>query len=68
LLQLVMQDGKPVNAPVPVLEVAAYANERLSRLTEEYKRFENPHIYKVGVSKQLLDLRAELRNKYKKDL
>ncbi|MER2999115.1 nicotinate phosphoribosyltransferase [Pontibacter populi] len=67
LLQLVMQNGEPTNAPTPVTDVAAYATERLSKLTDEYKRFENPHIYKVGVSKQLLDLRTELRSKYKKE-
>ncbi|MBC5774204.1 nicotinate phosphoribosyltransferase [Pontibacter sp. KCTC 32443] len=67
LLQPVMKDGKPTAASPSVLEVADYATERLGKLTEEYKRFENPHIYKVGVSKPLYDLRATLRSKYKKD-
>ncbi|NEM96665.1 nicotinate phosphoribosyltransferase [Pontibacter burrus] len=67
LLQPVMQHGSLLMKPTPILEVADYAASRLSRLTDEYKRFENPHIYKVGLSKKLYDLRTELRNKYKKD-
>lgn len=67
LLHPVMQHGSLLTKPTPILEVADYAASRLSRLTDEYKRFENPHIYKVGVSKKLYDLRTELRNKYKKD-
>ncbi|HEY4652193.1 MAG TPA: nicotinate phosphoribosyltransferase [Pontibacter sp.] len=67
LLQPVMQHGELTVTPTPILEVADYAAERLSKLTVEYKRFENPHIYKVGVSKKLYNLRGELRNKYKKD-
>ncbi len=67
LLQPVMKNGELLHTPTPVLDVAAYATERLSKLTEEYKRFENPHVYKVGVSKALLDLRNTLRSKYKKD-
>jgi len=47
-------------------EIADYTQKRLSLLPAEYKRFENPHIYKVGISKKLLQLRDALRNQYKK--
>ncbi|MEJ8757880.1 nicotinate phosphoribosyltransferase [Pontibacter sp. H259] len=67
LLQPVMQNGELTVTPTPILEVAQYAAKRLSKLTDEYKRFENPHIYKVGVSKKLYDLRTELRSKHKKN-
>lgn len=36
----------------------------LSLLPVEYKRFENPHIYKVGVSEKLLNLRDTLRSRF----
>ena len=47
-------------------DITAYAKERLMLLPPEYKRFENPHIYKVGISENLLQLRNELRAHYKK--
>jgi len=61
LLQLVMEEGEP-SWPEPTLsEIAAYCRSRLDLLPAEYKRFENPHHYKVGLSKRLLQLRDETR-------
>jgi len=66
LLQKVMSNGKR-SMPQPSLnEIAAYAQKRLSLLPAEYKRFENPHLYKVGISEKLMELRDTLRNQYKK--
>lgn len=36
------------------------AAERLSMLPEEHKRFDFPHIYKVGISKKLMQLQTEI--------
>jgi nicotinate phosphoribosyltransferase len=66
LLQKVMSDGKRVMPQPPLNEIAKYAQKRLSLLPAEYKRFENPHLYKVGISKKLMELRDSLRNQYKK--
>jgi nicotinate phosphoribosyltransferase len=66
LLQKVIEKGKIISSPYSLKDSAAYAKERLSLLPSEYKRFENPHSYKVGVSKKLLELRDHLRNRYKK--
>jgi nicotinate phosphoribosyltransferase len=67
LLQKVMEHGKRT-MPAPTLhDIAAYAQQRLHLLPIEYKRFDNPHIYKVGVSKKLLALRDQLRNAHKKN-
>ena len=66
LLQKVMSEGKRVMAQPSLNEIADYAQKRLSLLPAEYKRFENPHIYKVGISKKLLQMRDALRNQYKK--
>ncbi len=65
LLQKVMENGI-LTSQVPSLhDIACYASLRLERLPEEYKRFENPHIYKVGISKNLLNLRDQLKNRHK---
>jgi len=66
LLQKVMSEGKRLMVQPSLNEIADYTQKRLSHLPAEYKRFENPHIYKVGISKKLLQLRDALRNQYKK--
>lgn len=60
LERVVMENGQPAFSVRPVSEIAKYAEERLSRLQPEHKRFENPHVYKVGVSPSLLHLRSRL--------
>jgi len=40
-----------------------YLMSRVSLLPSEHKRFIMPHIYKVGISKELLEARDQLRNK-----
>jgi nicotinate phosphoribosyltransferase len=64
LLNKVMSDGRK-SAPGPSLkEISEYRAHRLSLLPKEYKRFENPHVYKVGISSQLKAQRDDLRKKY----
>jgi len=48
-----------------VQEIAAYKKQRFKLLQPEYKRFDNPHIYKVGISTRLLKTRDNLMNKLK---
>lgn len=60
LLHKVMGNGKRLLPAAPLSEIRAYACERLGLLPAEYKRFENPHVYKVGISKKLSDLRNNL--------
>ncbi|WP_176466278.1 nicotinate phosphoribosyltransferase [Aliifodinibius salipaludis] len=65
LLSKVMQDGElTIDIPTPK-ESATYAKKRLAKLIPEHKRFDNPHIYKVGISKKLMDLRDNLTQKMK---
>lgn len=68
LLHPVMENGRRVKAPKSVVEIAEFSRSRVAQLPEEYKRFENPHIYKVGLSSQLNDLRNDLINSYKERL
>jgi nicotinate phosphoribosyltransferase len=60
LLVTVMEDGRRRFEPETVDRIAAFARERLELLPVEHKRFENPHIYKVGLSERLADLRNGL--------
>ena len=57
-----MDEGKRLSASQTPYEIAAYVQERLALLPDEHKRFEYPHIYKVGASKALLDVRDKLVN------
>ena len=63
-LQLLMKNGEPAQALASVEEASRYRQERLALLPDEYKRLEYPHIYKVGISHTLHDLRNALRHKY----
>ncbi|HUH28875.1 nicotinate phosphoribosyltransferase [Gelidibacter sp.] len=65
LLQQVMKNGKKVMPARTVSEIAAYSKSRLENLPEEYKRFQNPHIYKIGLSTELKKERDKLVLKHK---
>jgi nicotinate phosphoribosyltransferase len=65
LMKKVMVQGKATSTSTP-RESAAYAQERLSHLAPEHKRFEFPHIYKVGISQELLNLRARLVEEFQR--
>ena len=66
LLLPVMIDGKKTHKSRSLSEIAAYSKKRLESLPLEYKRFDNPHKYKVGISKMLKKEREDLLKKYKK--
>ncbi|MCU0459678.1 MAG: nicotinate phosphoribosyltransferase [Bacteroidales bacterium] len=65
LLHKVMENGVRLPASVPLQETARYTRERLKRLPEEYKRFNFPHVYKVGISASLRHERDKLADNYK---
>jgi len=60
LLEKVMDNGKRKNTPRTISEISKYSQSRLELLPIEYKRFQNPHIYKIGVSVQLKKERDKL--------
>ena len=66
LMQKVMTEGKTLLPKQSLKDVADYVQKRLALLPVEFMRFENPHIYKVGISKRLMKLRDDLRHEYKK--
>ncbi|MGB2868843.1 MAG: nicotinate phosphoribosyltransferase [Bacteroidota bacterium] len=56
----VMKNGR-ISIKLPtVAESARYAQERLDHVPPEHKRFENPHVFKVGISTNLMNLRSQL--------
>src|SRR5690606_30076108 len=65
LLSKVMAKGRRVSEPQSVSEIVAYSKERLRKLPEEYKRFQNPHIYKIGLSPKLKEIRDKLAMSHK---
>ena len=66
LLHKVIENGLRLNIPKTVAEIAKYSRNRLEKLPEEYKRFDYPHIYKIGISTQLQIERDKLINEFKK--
>jgi nicotinate phosphoribosyltransferase len=60
LLKIVMENGNILIDSKSAYDSAAILKSQLQHLPDEHKRFINPHIYKVGVSKNLLDLRSSL--------
>lgn len=63
LTETVMNNGAALKRKISVNEIRQRVIENLSYLPDEYKRFEFPHLYKVGLSESLLKLREELRIK-----
>ncbi len=58
LYRKVMDKGRIVMDRKKPTEIAKYVRARMRQLPDEHKRFENPHIYKVGITKKLMDLRS----------
>lgn len=56
----VMQEGKSIAPMPPADESARVCLQSTAQLNDEHKRFEYPHIYKVGISERLMDLRSQL--------
>lgn len=65
LLNEVMRNGKSTIEMKTVAEIAKYTKARLALLPDEYKRFQNPHIYKIGLSPNLKNVRDRLVSEHK---
>lgn len=68
LHQTVIEAGKRVIDIPHFTESKQYAAEQLERLPQEHRRFENPHIYKVGITDKLMNLRDELVTRYRGEI
>jgi nicotinate phosphoribosyltransferase len=68
LVKKVMEKGESLDKPSLPREASLYARERLAFLSDEHKRFEFPHTYKVGISKQLMDLRSNIVDELQRNI
>jgi nicotinate phosphoribosyltransferase len=65
LLNKLMENGVRLSESQPLSMITDYCRQRLDKLPEEFKRFDNPHIYKIGISSELLSERDRLINELK---
>ncbi|MGM0483254.1 MAG: nicotinate phosphoribosyltransferase [Candidatus Krumholzibacteriota bacterium] len=68
LLHQVMKDGERTADARSLQEIAGYSKKRMKQLPSEYKRFINPHLYKVGLSTRLKEVRDSLVEAHRKEL
>ncbi len=64
LTELVVEKGTPKIKRENAEFIREKVKENLSKLPSEYKRFEYPHIYKVGISEKLMNLREEIKMEF----
>jgi nicotinate phosphoribosyltransferase len=60
LLHKIVEGGRRLSPSASLNEIARFSTERLKLLPEEYKRFNYPHVYKVGISGLLRNERDRL--------
>lgn len=60
LLTKVMENGKRLTQPKNLEEIMNFSQNQLKKLPDEFRRFENPHEYKIGLSKKLKEKRDKL--------
>lgn len=61
---VVMEGGQVLQPARSLMEMADYCEAQLKWLPEGSLRLINPHVYKVGISKRLLDLREKLQREH----
>lgn len=64
LLRSTVTNGERVVERRSVEEISEFRAKRIEKLPDEYRRFDNPHIYKVGLSDGLYDERNKLIERY----
>ena len=60
ILEPIFKDGQLVYQQPELKDIQKYCTEQMNTLWDEVKRFENPHIYNVDLSKKLWNLKHEL--------
>lgn len=60
LLVQIIKTGERISTSYKLNEIVDYSKERLEKLPEEFKRFQNPHIYKVGLSEKLKRVQKDI--------
>ncbi|MCG6185855.1 nicotinate phosphoribosyltransferase [Maribellus maritimus] len=65
LLHKVVENGSILLKKKSLVEIHNYLLERAKLLPNEHKRFISPHLYKVGISKKLMETRNNLATQLK---
>ncbi|MDR3130626.1 MAG: nicotinate phosphoribosyltransferase [Treponema sp.] len=68
LLKLRMKDGEPLEEGPSLEDIRWLVREDLESFDQSYKRFLNPHIYKVSVTEVIRNLKLELIKTFLGDL
>lgn len=64
-LKKVVINGERITEAKELREISDFSRKQLNKLPKEFKRFKNPHIYKIGLSRTLKEKRDQLVNQYK---
>ncbi len=67
LLVPIYKNGDLIYETPPLMDIQAYAKEELDTFWDEYKRLNNPHVYKVDLSQKLYDLKQQLLKEYSQE-
>ena len=62
----IVKDGKLVYDMPTLKEISAYAKKEKESFWDEYKRLDQPHIYKVDLSDELYALKTEMLEKIRR--
>ncbi len=68
LLHNIMEKGRRLSTSKTLIEIAQYTQQRLQQLPAEYKRFNDPHLYKVGLSTLLKRKRDQMIEEHKRTI
>lgn len=64
VLYTVMKDGARTRSHESIRQINERLKTRLNLLPEEHQRFDFPHIYKVGISEKVMNIRDGLLKQY----
>ncbi|MDD4679662.1 MAG: nicotinate phosphoribosyltransferase [Clostridia bacterium] len=67
LLVPIYKSGELIYNTPPLMDIQAYARQELDTFWDEYKRLNNPHVYKVDLSQELYDMKQQLLKEYSQE-
>lgn len=63
----IMEDGKRIIKLPTLKQICKYCEEEKATFWDEYKRIDNPHIYKVDLSDELMNLKESMIEKIRSE-
>lgn len=66
LVKQYVKNGKVVEKLPSLKEIVVYANSEKESFWDEYKRIDQPHIFKVDLSEKLFELKSKMINEIRK--